>query len=82
MTTQMIVRLDPELKAQMQKLARAEGKTSSQVVRELVENYVTERDMPGAIDQLWDRIGGHLRSRGVKSPDISTAIKEVRAASE
>ncbi|MFH1845547.1 MAG: ribbon-helix-helix protein, CopG family [bacterium] len=80
MTSQLLIRLDPQLKAQMQKLARAEGKNASQVVRELVEEYVTERDMAGAIDRLWNRIGENLRSRGVESDDIARAITEVRGA--
>ena len=80
MTSQLLVRLDPELKAQMQKLARAEGKNASQVVRELVEEYVTERDMAGAIDRLWNKIGGNLRSRSVESSDIARAIAEARRA--
>ena len=80
MTSQLLVRLDPELKARMQKLARAEGKNASQVVRELVEEYVTERDMAGAIDRLWDRIGVNLRSRGVEAEDIAGTITDVRGA--
>ena len=32
MTTQMIVRVDPDLKAKLAKLARAQGKNASQVV--------------------------------------------------
>jgi predicted DNA-binding protein len=35
MATQMMVRIDPELKSRFNKLARAEGKTTSQMVREL-----------------------------------------------
>lgn len=80
MTSQLLVRLDPELKAQMQKLARAEGKNASQVVRELVEEYVAERDMAGAIDRLWNSIGENLSSRGVESGDIARAIAELRGA--
>ena len=29
-------------------------------------------------DQLWDRIGGKLRAKGVRQRDIDRAIKEVR----
>lgn len=36
MATQMMVRIDPELKSRFNKLARAEGKTTSQMVRELM----------------------------------------------
>lgn len=80
MTTQMIVRLDPELKAQLQKLARSEGKSGSQVVRELVAGYVADRDLHGAIALLWDRIGERLTAVGADPEDISAAIDSVRAA--
>ncbi len=78
MTTQMIVRIDSEVKEQFSKLARVEGKTSSQIVRELIEGYIKERDIAAYIDNLWGRIGKKLRSKGVKQKDISRAIKETR----
>ena len=78
MTTQMIVRIDPEVKERFNKLARVEGKTSSQMVRELIENYITERDIGTYIDDLWDRIGGKLKSKGVGQRDVDRAIKEAR----
>ncbi|MBT8372061.1 MAG: ribbon-helix-helix domain-containing protein [Deltaproteobacteria bacterium] len=40
MTTQMIVRINPELKNKVYKLAKSEGKNVSEVVRELLENYM------------------------------------------
>jgi predicted DNA-binding protein len=79
MTTQLLVRLDSELKSRMQKLAQTEGKTASQVVRELIEDYVTDRDMAGAVDFLWNRVGNSLESRGVELKDIPGAIEDVRA---
>ena len=79
MTTQMIVRLDPELKAKVNNLAKAEGKTVSEVVRELLEDYVRDRDIGSYIDDLWGRIGRKLASRGILSKDIQRTIKEVRA---
>jgi len=78
MTTQMIVRIDPEVKERFNKLARVEGKTSSQMVRELIEDYIKERDIGTYVDDLWGRIGGRLRSKGVRQRDIDKAIKEVR----
>jgi hypothetical protein len=78
MTTQMIVRIDSEVKERFNKLARVEGKTTSQMVRELIEGYIKERDIGTYIDGLWDRIGGKLRSRGVKQKDVNRAIKEGR----
>ncbi len=78
MTTQMIIRIDPEVKVKLSKLARMEGKTTSQMVRELIEDYTRDRDIGAYIDDLWDRIGGKLKSRGVRQRDIDKAIKEVR----
>ena len=57
MTTQMIVRIDPELKNKVNSLAKAEGKSISEVVRELLEEYVKDRDIGLYIDDLWQRIG-------------------------
>ena len=53
MATQMMVRIDPEVKSRFNKLARAEGKTTSQMVRELMEDYIKERDIGVYIDELW-----------------------------
>ena len=78
MTTQMIVRINPEVKERFNKLARVEGKTSSQMVRELIEDYIKDRDIGTYVDDLWDRIGGKLKSKGVRQRDIDKTIKEVR----
>ena len=78
MTTQMIIRMDPETKDRIGKLARVEGKTTSQMVRELIENYIRERDIGTYIDDLWDRIGGKLKSKGVRKRDVGRAVKEAR----
>lgn len=79
MTTQMIVRINPELKTKVNNLAKAEGKSVSEVVRELLEEYVRDRDIGLYIDDLWGRIGGKLSSRGLTSKDIQRTIREVRA---
>ena len=78
MTTQMIIRMDPEIKDRINKLARVEGKTTSQMVRELIENYIRERDIGTYIEDLWDRIGGKLNFKGVRKRDVGRAIKEAR----
>ena len=78
MSTQMIVRIDPELKTKVNNLAKAEGKNISEVVRELLEDYVKDRDIGLYIDDLWKRIGDKLESRGFGPEDIKTAIQEVR----
>ncbi|MGD9321928.1 MAG: ribbon-helix-helix protein, CopG family [Desulfobacteraceae bacterium] len=79
MATQMIVRINPELKNKVNRLAKAEGKSISQVVRELLEDYVKNRDIGLYIDDLWQRIGDKLISRGVGPREIRRVIKEVRS---
>jgi predicted DNA-binding protein len=79
MSTQMIVRLEPELKAQVNHLAKAEGKSVSEVVRELLKAYVRDRDIGTYVDDLWDRIGRKLTARQVGSRDIPRVIRKVRA---
>jgi predicted DNA-binding protein len=79
MSTQMIVRINPELKNKVNSLAKAEGKSVSEVVRELLEDYVKNRDIGLYIDDLWQRIGDKLLSRKVGPKDVQRAIQEVRA---
>jgi predicted transcriptional regulator len=74
----MLIRIDAELKSKLSRLARAEGKTSSQMVRELIGDYVKDRDIGAYVDDLWDRIGKKLKERGIKAADIEEAIAETR----
>ena len=78
MTTQMIVRVDPELKAKVNNLAKAEGKSVSEVVRNLLEDYVRDRDIGSYVDDLWERIGRKLTDRRVKPRDIQKVIRQIR----
>lgn len=78
MSDQLLIRIDPELKRSLEKLSRAEGKTSSGVVRELIGDYIRRRDISGYIDGLWDRIGKKLGARGAKKADVDRAIAEAR----
>ena len=80
MSTQMIIRMDPELKEKLYKLARTEGKPASRMVRELIAEYVKDRDIGVYIDDLWDRIGAKLKSQGVKRSDIDKAVRTSRKA--
>ncbi len=75
----MIVRIDPSLKDRVSKLARAEGKSLSGLVRELLERYARERDISSYIDDLWSRIGARLEQNGVSISDIEGVIAEVRS---
>ncbi|MBF0506503.1 MAG: ribbon-helix-helix protein, CopG family [Nitrospirae bacterium] len=74
MTTQMIIRIDDEVKNRLNRLARIEGKTTSEMVRGLIEEYIKERDIGSYIDNLWNRIGKKLKSRGVTPATIEKAI--------
>lgn len=78
MTTQMIIRIDPELKEKLSKIARMEGKATSEVIRELIKTYIKERDIETYIDDLWNRVGKKLRSKGTKLEEVEKAIAEVR----
>jgi predicted transcriptional regulator len=78
MSTQMIIRIDPVLKDKVSRFARAEGKTTSDVVRELLEEYISSRDIAAYVDGLWEKIGTRLVSQGVTADRISEAIQEVR----
>lgn len=80
MAEQLLIRLDAELKRKLNRLATLEGKSSTQVVRDLIEEYVQRRDMPGYIDALWDRLGKGLRARGRRPGDVADAIRQVRKA--
>jgi predicted DNA-binding protein len=78
MTTQMIIRIDSEVKTRLSKLARLEGKTTSEMVRELIEERIKERDIGAYVDDLWGRIGGKLKARGVTPAIIEKTIKASR----
>ena len=80
MNSQMIIRLDNKLKAKLNQIAKAENKNSSQVVRELIESYIVERDIESYIDDLWSRIGRKAKKRKVGVTNIQKAIRESRAA--
>ena len=79
MTTQMIVRVDSELKAKVNSFAKIEGKNVSEVVRELMEAYVKDRDIEAYVDQLWARTGRKLAAKGFGSGDVERVIREARA---
>lgn len=80
MSTQMIIRIDDAIKAKFTKLAKAEGKTASLAVRELIEDYVHNRDMSGCVDDLWSRIGANLAKSGVAAASVAGAVRAARRA--
>ena len=76
--TTLLIRIDEEVKGRLSRLARLEGKTTSEVVRELIEERIKERDIGAYVDNLWGRIGGKMKSKGVTSAEIEKAIKASR----
>jgi hypothetical protein len=78
MTSQLIIRIDDELKKKVSRFAMAEGKTASQVVREMLEQYVSDHDIGGYIDGLWDRIGQKLVEKGIGPDDVQQAVLDAR----
>jgi predicted DNA-binding protein len=78
MVSQVLIRVDKELKDRFQRLSRTEQKSINQKVRELMEEYVKEHDMEAAMKSLWDEIGQSLKKKGYKASDVNKKIKEVR----
>jgi len=79
MNAQITIRIDPELKVMANNFARSEGKNVNQVVRGLLEEYVKDRDIGSYVDDLWDRVGDEIKSKGTGRKDIRRIIGEVRS---
>jgi predicted DNA-binding protein len=79
MTTQMIVRVESDLKNRVAQLAKAEGKNLSELVRELLLKYTKERDMSAYIDDLWEKISKDFTRNDISQNDIEKTIREVRS---
>jgi len=80
MTRQMVIRIDDETRERFQRVSRMEGKTASEKMRELIENYVRKADLSQLVDDLWDRIGAKADKQGVKPGDVDRIIRETRAS--
>ena len=78
MANQLIIKIDPELKNKATRLAKTEGKNLSEVIRELLESYVKERDIESYIENLWERIGNKMKAKGYAENEIDSIIQEVR----
>ncbi len=78
MSKQLIIRIDPELKDRLFKLAQAEGKPASKMVRDIIAEYVKERDIGPHIDDLWAKIGEKLKAKGVTPRRVDEAIRASR----
>ncbi len=78
MSDQLLIRIDADLKKRFNRLAKAEGKTTSLMVRELISEYIKERDIGAYIDGLWARIGEKLTAKGTRPARVRRAIVETR----
>jgi predicted DNA-binding protein len=76
--TQLLIRIEDSTKRKLASLARGEGRSASVVVRGLINSYIQEHDPSVYIDDLWQRIGAGLASRGTTQRDIAGAIRAVR----
>jgi len=76
----MVIRIDDETKERFQRVSRMEGKTASEKMRELIENYVRKADLSQVVDDLWDRIGVKANKQGVNAKDVDRIIRETRAS--
>ena len=80
MEKQMMIRIDKETKDKFSRIARMEGKTSSEKVRELVNIYIADNDLSSVVDDLWSRISEKIKIKRFKEEDIDTIIKEARSS--
>ena len=78
MAVQMIVRVDPATKQKLGRLARAEGKSTSQLMRDALDGYLRDHDPEGHIEDIWVRIRRSVEARGYGPEDVAGAIAEVR----
>ncbi len=78
MTTQMLIKLDSEMKEKLSFLAKREGESVNFVIRNLIDEYIKNKDITCHIDELWQRIGNQMLSQDISTKDINKAIKAVR----
>ena len=78
MPDQMLIRIENDIKERFSKIARSEGKSASQKIRELMEEYINDRDIAPYVDSLWERIGNDLDSKKVTGVRVRKAIHDSR----
>ena len=80
MGDQLVIRIDRKTKEKFYELARMEGKSASEKVREMVETYIRTMDIGPVVDDLWERVGLKMKKKGIRGSDVRKAIKDVRAS--
>ncbi len=78
MESQVIVRIDSKIKKRFYGIARMEGKTASEKVREMINEYVSKGDISNAVDEIWDGITKKMKRKGISQADVDNAVREVR----
>ena len=78
---QLTVRIDDDLKEHLQTLARQEGKSTSDIVRSLVQRYVQDRDRGASLRALWEQMRQRAEEAGASPKDVEGAIESVREKS-
>lgn len=79
MTSQVLVRVDNDIKDKFQRLSRFEHKSVNEKLRELMKDYVEEHNIEGTMKGLWSEIGGSLKKKGFKVSDVEKTIRKVRS---
>lgn len=78
---QLTVRIDDDLKDRLSTLARNEGRSTSDVVRALVKEYVQDRDRSAFLETLWERMRENAEQEGMSADDVDRMIATVREQS-
>ncbi|MDA8090476.1 MAG: hypothetical protein M0Z61_09700 [Nitrospiraceae bacterium] len=79
MTSQILVRVDKDLKDKFRKLSGIEQKSVNEKMRELMEEYVRDHSIESAMKDLWNEIGSSMREKGYRESDVEKMIKKVRS---
>lgn len=75
---QLLIRIEDKKKEKLSRLARLHGKSTSQLIREIIDRYLNEQDIEVYIDDLWGRIGKKLKEKGITLSNVQRAIQEYR----
>ncbi|MFH1995181.1 MAG: hypothetical protein ABIJ24_05770 [Nitrospinota bacterium] len=78
MASQILVRVDNELKEKFQRVSGIERKSVNEKLRELMEEYVRDHSMESAMKNLWDDIGRSMKKKKYKESDVEKMIRKVR----
>ena len=80
MGSQIIVKVDNKTKEKFYRLVRMEGRTASDKVREMVEDFIKKSDVESIVDDLWQRIGTKMKGKGFREKDVQKMVRTVRAS--